>query len=179
MREPSWLQTRLPLVEVSAGELHRLGNLIGGRRHRDHPDVAVAFGIEVALVVAAIDGAGDDVHIGLVLTLAWLSLGFAFLLRSAFSMSSPVVELRKAMRLPSGDHTGPEAPLGRSVIIAASPPASDSIASCAGFGLPARLSPRHEPDEMRAIGRPARLCIVLAVRHPDGSFLAIVVNYPD
>src|SRR3984885_4077015 len=41
------------------------------------------------------------------------------------------------MRVPSGDHTGPEAPLGRSVIIEASPPASESIASCAGFGLPA------------------------------------------
>src|SRR5215831_6933910 len=33
--------------------------------------------------------------------------------------------------------------------------------------------------DARAVGRPARLRIVLAIRHPDGSFLAIGESYPD
>src|SRR6267378_5425677 len=70
--------------------------------------------------------------------LVGVSLGLAaFLARSAFAMSSGVVEVEKAMRLLSGDHTGFAAPFGRSVTMRASPPARERIAICAGLGLPA------------------------------------------
>src|SRR5260370_28994094 len=66
-----------------------------------------------------------------------VSLFFAeSLLRQAFSMSSEVVELKNAMRLLLGAHTGPDTPLGRLVIIQASPPARDSIAIWGGLGFP-------------------------------------------
>src|SRR5207245_10836281 len=41
------------------------------------------------------------------------------------------------------------------------------------------LSSSTNEEDVRAAGRPARLCIVLAVRHPDGSLLAIGGSYPD
>src|ERR1700735_3146437 len=67
---------------------------------------------------------------------------FAEFLCLAFSMSSEVVVLRKAMRLPSGDQCGLEAPFGRSVMVHASPPTSDNIAICGGLVLPfSSLSP--------------------------------------
>src|ERR1700723_3961045 len=60
----------------------------------------------------------------------------SFFLCCSLSISSCVVVLEKAMRLPSGDQTGPDAPFGRSVIMRASPPDKERIAISGGRGLP-------------------------------------------
>src|SRR2546427_13024610 len=66
-----------------------------------------------------------------------VSLLFAeSLLRRAFSMSSEVVELKNAMRLLSGAHARPDAPLGRSVIIQASPPREGQHSDLRRLGFP-------------------------------------------
>ena len=67
MREPSWLQTSPTLVEISAGELHWLAEFIGGRRYLEYPNMVVTLWIEVTLIVAAIHGTADNVHVGFVL----------------------------------------------------------------------------------------------------------------
>ena len=56
---------------------------------------------------------------------------FSFLVKS-----SGMASHRKAMRLPSGDHTGSPTPRGMSVKVHASPPPSDSSASCEAGGFP-------------------------------------------
>src|ERR1019366_7819567 len=105
--------------------------------------MGVVLGIKVALIVTAIDGTADDMHVGFMFALCLSVAGFRrILLVLGLLMSSRVVELTKAIRLPSGDQTGFEAPLGRSVIAEASPPESDSIASRPGLALPdSSLSP--------------------------------------
>src|SRR5580704_9483279 len=57
------------VVEISARELHRGKKFIGVRWRFEHPDMAVALGIEIALVVAAIHGTANNVHVGFVLAL--------------------------------------------------------------------------------------------------------------
>src|SRR5208283_14586 len=90
------------------------------------------------------------------LFLVSLILAIVFL---AFSMSSGVVELRNAMRLLSGDQIGSAAPLGRSVTIQASPPASDSIAICDGLGLPVSSLSPPRVNAMRLPSGDQRGCV--------------------
>src|SRR5437588_2515762 len=59
----------LTFLKIAAGELHGLGEFVGSRWHVDHPNVSVALGIEIARLIAAIDGPADDVDVGFVLTL--------------------------------------------------------------------------------------------------------------
>src|SRR5437588_10832054 len=59
----------LTFLKIAAGELHGLGEFVGSRWPVDHPNVSVALGIEVARLIAAIDGPADDVGVGFVLTL--------------------------------------------------------------------------------------------------------------
>src|SRR6476660_5288552 len=69
---------------------------------------------------------------------------------SAFSRSSGFDELEKTISLPSGDHFGSPAPLGRLVKGKASPPAIESMQSCGGSGLPSfsveRVKTRYFPS---------------------------------
>src|SRR2546426_146044 len=82
------------------------------------------------------------------------SLRFFF---SCFARSSAFVALVKAIVLPSGDHFGPPAPFGNSVKENESPPASASMVSCGGSGLPsfsiARRKTRNLPsgDQLGAL----------------------------
>ena len=57
----------LAFVVIAGGELHGLGDFVGSCRQVENPNVLVALGIEIALVIVAIDGAADDVDVGLVL----------------------------------------------------------------------------------------------------------------
>src|SRR5512133_1984099 len=108
-----------------------------------------------------------------------------FFRRPALAISSGVVLLRKAMRLPSGDHTGWLAPLGRSVMVQASPPPSGRIAICGGVGLPiSSLSPPRT-NAMEPPSRDQRApesCLPLVIR--IGAVLPLVatvqmeVSYP-
>src|ERR1700676_4187451 len=107
------------------------------------------------------------------------------LLRRAFSMSSKVVELRNAMRLLSGDQTGPDAPFGRSVMIQASPPASESIAICGGLGFPvSSLSPprtkamRLPSGDQRGCASCLPFVIRTGVSLPDVATIQMEVSYP-
>jgi hypothetical protein len=59
----------LTFLEIAAGELRGLGEFIGSRRHVEYPNVRVAFGIEIARIIAAIDGPADDGDVGFVFTL--------------------------------------------------------------------------------------------------------------
>src|ERR1039457_2780870 len=91
----------------------------------------------------------------------------SFFLRASFSMSSGVVELENAMRRFFGDQTGPDAPLGRSVRIQASPPVSDRIAICAGRGLPLSSFSPPRTNAMRLPSgdqRPCTSCLPLVNR---------------
>src|SRR6185295_12756377 len=65
VREPEGIG----LIEGAAGELHRLGQLVRRGGHVEHPDVRVTPGIVIALIVAAVDRAGDDVDIRLMVAL--------------------------------------------------------------------------------------------------------------
>src|SRR5437868_11676519 len=69
---------------------------------------------------------------------------------SCFSKSSGFDELVKTISLPSGDHFGSPAPLGRLVKENASPPAMESMQSWAGSGLPSfsvdRVKTRYFPS---------------------------------
>src|SRR5215469_14775094 len=60
-----------------------------------------------------------------------------------FVRSSGLASHRKAICMPSGDQNGLVAERGRSVIVHASPPVSDSNANCDGGGL--RLPPSAPP----------------------------------
>src|SRR5712692_2759516 len=118
-------------------------------------------------------------------------LGFAppalvsFFLRCSFAISSGVVELKNAMRLLSGDHTGLVAPFGRSVMMLASPPASDRIASCGGRGLPFSS---FSPPRMNAMRLPSGAqrgcasCLPLVRRMgaslPEVATIQMEVSYP-
>ncbi len=106
-------------------------------------------------------------------------------LRCSFWMSSGVVELENAMRLLSGDQTGPAALFGRSVITRASPPANDRIAICAGRGLPVSS---FSPPRTNAMSLPSgdqrgcSSCLPL-VRRMGASLLEVAtiqmdVSYP-
>ena len=57
---------RLALVEIACGELLGFRELVRSCGHVEHPDVLMAFGIKVTLVVVPVDGALDDMNIGLV-----------------------------------------------------------------------------------------------------------------
>src|SRR5947209_6779972 len=79
-------------------------------------------------------------------------------LAAALARSSELASQRKAMRLPSGDQTGLEAPRVASVMVHASPPASESSAICGcgalgsgvGEGVAGASGPRT-----KAIQRPS------------------------
>src|SRR5215467_14344215 len=100
-------------------------------------------------------------------------------------MSSGVVLLWKAMFLPSGDHVGPAAPFGRSVIVHASPPASDSKAICGGLGLPvSSLSPPRTKAIRLPSGdqRGCASCLPFVIRiggsPPEVATVQMEVSYP-
>src|ERR1700733_4834186 len=113
-------------------------------------------------------GAADSFLSGLVFSPALAS----FFLCCSLLISSCVVVLEKAIRLPSGDQTGQDAPFDRSVIIRASPPDSGRIAICAGRGLPlSSLSPtrtnamRVPSGDQRALAS----CLPLVRRSGDSA----------
>src|SRR5208282_2975961 len=120
------------------------------------------------------------------LELEFAPLAFAsFFLRCSLSISSGVVELEKAMRLLSGDQTGPAAPFGRSVMMRASPPASDSVAICERRGLPlSSLSPPRTNAMCLPSGdqRAWVSCLPLVSRAgaslPEVAAIQIDVSYP-
>src|ERR1700722_20957422 len=70
----------LALVEIPVSELHRLGEFITGRGYRDKPNMGVALGIKIALIVTAIDCPIDQMHVGLVFALGLIITGFRVLL---------------------------------------------------------------------------------------------------
>ena len=59
----------LTFVKISAGKLHRADEFIRGRGYLEHPNMEVTLWIEIALVVAAILSAADNVHVRFVLTI--------------------------------------------------------------------------------------------------------------
>src|ERR1700722_20780511 len=61
----------LTLIEISARELHRLGNFIRAGRRLQDPDMGVAPGVQVTLIISAIHRTVDHMHIRFVLTLGW------------------------------------------------------------------------------------------------------------
>src|SRR5258708_26575428 len=100
-------------------------------------------------------------------------------------MSSGVVELENAMRLLSGEQTGLGAPLGRSVMRRASPPASKRRASWGGLGLPlASFSPARRKAKRLPSGdqRGCASCLPLVSRMgdspPEVATVQIEVSYP-
>ena len=96
-----------------------------------NPDVFVVLGIEVALPIEAIDRARDDLHVALVFGLA--AGVFLLLLCQVVGVrvaeKGNVLSVRRPNRIADTER-------GRSVIVQASPPASDSSASCDAGGLP-------------------------------------------
>src|SRR6202011_2133500 len=119
---------------------------------------------ESAFATVELPGAADSLAFGPGFALPAFA---SFFLRCSFSISWGVVELKKAMRLLSGDQTGSAVPFGRSVMMRASPPASDRIAICAGRGLP--LSSFSPP----------RVHVVLAIGHAEGIFVTGGGDHPD
>src|SRR6266403_858924 len=141
---------------------------------------------ESALGDVGLPGTVDSLLLAPVLAPVVAPPAFAsFFLRCSFSISSGVVELKKAMRLLSGDQTGAAAPLGRSVMMRASPPASDRIAICAGRGLPLssfsppRTNAMYLPsDDQRACTSCLPLVRRTGVSFPEVATTQIEVSYP-
>src|SRR5262249_40823152 len=98
-------------------------------------------------------------------------------LRSSFSISADVVELRKTRRFPSGDQTGRVAPFGRLVMVRASPPPNDNNAICGGRGFP---SVSFSPARTKAMVRPSadqrglESCLPFVSREGESAPLVVV-----
>src|SRR6516165_7158895 len=97
-------------------------------------------------------------------------------------MSSCVVELRNAILAPSGAQTGVTAPFGKSVIVQASPPSSDSKASWLGLGLPvSSLSSPRTKTRCLPSGdqRGWESCLPLVIRTGGSLLLVAMVQIED
>ena len=71
----------LTFVKISAGKLHGAVEFIGGRGYLEYPNMDVTLWIEIALVVAAILSAADNVHVRFMLSVRCLGItGFRSIL---------------------------------------------------------------------------------------------------
>jgi len=130
----------------SPGALRRL---VARHARRHRPDVACS--------------AGSTYPSSSPLNSAWVMIrtslfGFALVSSSQVLCGSGAGERN---RLPSGDHTAGDAPLGRSVSCCASPPVNDRRWSCGRPSLDAGT-------RGRAVGRPARRAILRTGGEPPG-----------
>src|SRR5262249_30979920 len=195
IERPNWFA----FVEVAGGQLHWLGEFIRGGGHVEHPNVAVTLGIQVTVVVTAIDGTGDQVSVGLVLAFRFGLLGLRSVLRRRLF---GVFRGRRRFRallltLCLGDvlrrgvaQEGDALTVGRPDRIGSTlwkVRDGPSLAPGKGQNCDLRrtrlaglilVAAAHKGD-VAAIRRPARIGIVLPVGHADGRLVAGGGDGPD
>src|SRR6266568_2085095 len=184
------------LVKIAAGKLHRLSEFVGSGGHVQYPYVLVALGVEIALIVAAIDRSADDVDVGFVLALQFNLFrlrgvlgGFRFLGLAALRGSLLALRLldvfqsRSAQKRYALTVRRPDGIRSTFRHIGEDPGFSAcqrehcylSRLGLAGFVL---VTTADKGDAL-TIWRPPRPCVVLGIRHPYGRLAAGRDDRPD